>query len=76
MFCLVLFLMHVLHIRLVMVPDMCHRLPNDAKLAMQESGHVDLRAAAHSHLQPTLGALELLSMGTRNSVGTQRVRRI
>ena len=30
--------MRVLHIRLVMVPDMCHRLPNDAKLAMQESG--------------------------------------
>ena len=38
MFCLVFFPMHVLHIRLVMVPDMCHRLPNDAKLAMQENG--------------------------------------
>ena len=38
MFCVVFFPMHVLHIRLVMVPDMCHRLPNDAKLAMQESG--------------------------------------
>ena len=37
MFSFVFLLVHVLHMRTILIPDMCRRLPKDAKLAMREA---------------------------------------